>query len=297
MKGTFSVTEKRKSKLMSKLEFIFGVTQPTARAIASLAGCIIFMLQGVGPVARLRTRAMYSDIREAPSRNQLINLSPETLAEIEFWLTSFDKYNGFPVWPTSPVMDVLSCSDGSDFAWGGYLVKIDKNIAKGVFSEAEANSSLTWRELKATLYVLESFVASLTNKTVKHISDNQAVPLVITRCSKKPHIRKLVLNVVDLCVKNSINLIPERIPRDLNIISDFASKNVDVDDFMLHPDIFAALDILWGPHSDTIDRSSSFYTRQITRFNSHWPNPCSEGIDAFAALWVNENNWLFPPPS
>ena len=63
---------------------------------------------------------------------------------------------------------------------------------------------------------------------------------------------------------------------------------------MLHPYIFAALDILWGPH--TIDHFSSFCTRQITRFNRHWPNPCSEGIDAFAASWENENNWLFPPP-
>ena len=89
-------------------------------------------------------------------------------------------------------------------------------------------------------------------------------------------------------------MIPEWIPRDLNIISDFASNNVDVDDFMLHPDIFAALDILWEPH--TIDRFSSFRTRQITRFNSRWPNPCSEGIDAFAASWENENNLLFPPP-
>ena len=45
---------------MSKLEFIFRVSQPTARAIASLAGCIISMLLGVGPVAHLRTRAMLS---------------------------------------------------------------------------------------------------------------------------------------------------------------------------------------------------------------------------------------------
>ena len=171
---------------MSKLEFISRVTQPKARAIARLAGCIISMLLGVGPVACLHTRAMYSDIREASSWDQLINLSFETLADIEFWLTTFDKCDGFPIWPTSPVVDVLSFSNASDFAWGGYLVKIGKNIAKGVFSEAEANSSSTWRELKATLYVLKSFVANLANKTVKHRSDNQAVSLVLTPGSKKP---------------------------------------------------------------------------------------------------------------
>ena len=31
------------------------------------------------------------------------------------------------------------------------------------------------------------------------------------------------------------------------MIADLASKNIDRDDFMLHPDIFVALDILWGP--------------------------------------------------
>ena len=91
------------------------------------------MLLGVGPVARFRTHAMYSDIREASSWDQLINPSSETLAEIDFWLASFDKYNGFPISPTSPVVNVLF-SDASDFAWGGYLVKVGKNITRGVFS-------------------------------------------------------------------------------------------------------------------------------------------------------------------
>ena len=63
---------------------------------------------------------------------------------------------------------------------------------------------------------------------------------------------------------------------------------------MLHSDIFSALDILWGPH--TIDRFSSFHSRQLPRFNSHWANPCSESIDAFYFRWDNENTWLFPPP-
>ena len=57
---------------------------------------------------------------------------------------------------------------------------------------------------------------------------------------------------------------------------------------MLHPDIFAALDILWGPH--TTDIFSSFRSRQLPRFNRHWANLCSEGVDAFSFRWDNENN-------
>ena len=63
---------------------------------------------------------------------------------------------------------------------------------------------------------------------------------------------------------------------------------------MLHPDIFAVLDMMWGPH--LTDRFSSFHTKQIPRFCSHWTSPFSEAIDAFTVSWSDENNWLFPPP-
>ena len=54
--------------------------------------------------------------------------------------------------------------------------------------------------------------------------------------------------------------------RSDNLISDHFSKDIDKDDYMLSPEIFAAADVRWGPHS--IDRFSSFRTRQIPRFCS-----------------------------
>ena len=63
---------------------------------------------------------------------------------------------------------------------------------------------------------------------------------------------------------------------------------------MLNPEICAAADFRWGPHS--IDRFSSFKTRQVPRFCSRWLNPSMKYLDAFTASWQSENNWLFPPP-
>ena len=141
---------------------------------------------------------------------------------------------------------------------------------------------------------MASFADQLKGKVVKHHSDNQNVVRVLFNGSKKQALHKVVLSIFNLCIENKINLLPEWVPRDDNVIADLASKSIDRDDFMLHPDIFAALDILWGPH--TIDRCSSFRSRQLPRFNSRWANPCSEGVDAFSFRWDNENNWLFPPP-
>ena len=74
----------------------------------------------------------------------------------------------------------------------------------------------------------------------------------------------------------------------------FQKMLTGMNDDMLNPEIFAAVDLRWGPHS--IDRFSSFKTSQVPRFCSRWLNPLMEYLDAFTASWQNENNWLFPPP-
>ena len=57
--------------------------------------------------------------------------------------------------------------------------------------------------------------------------------------------------------------------RSENFCADLFSKDIDKDDYILNPPhLFAAADVRWGPH--TIDRLSSFKTKQIPRFSSGW---------------------------
>ena len=65
-------------------------------------------------------------------------------------------------------------------------------------------------------------------------------------------------------MQHNIQLVPEGIPREEYIFADEKSKSIDVDDYMLSPDIFTALDMLWGLH--TIDRLSSFKTDKFHIF-------------------------------
>ena len=51
--------------------------------------------------------------------------------------------------------------------------------------------------------------------------------------------------------------------------------------YMLNPEIFAAADVRWGPHS--IDRFGCFKTHQVPRFCLRWSNPSVEYLDAFTA--------------
>ena len=134
----------------------------------------------------------------------------------------------------------------------------------------------------------------LTGKTVRHRTDNTNVEHILKVGSPKPNLHLEAVAIYTLCRQYQIHLEPEWIPREFNQEADELSRLASKDDYMLNPNIFAALDLLWGPH--TIDRFATFRTRQIPRFCSRWPNPCTEGVDAFTLSWSGENNWIFPPP-
>ena len=141
---------------------------------------------------------------------------------------------------------------------------------------------------------MKSYVNILKGDTVKHRTDNQNVVRALSTGSKTDNLHAIVIDIFKLCIENNIQLFPEWIPRSLNQVADWISKDIDQDDYKLHPNLLATLDILWGPH--TTDRFSSYRTRQVPRFCSRFPNPDTEAIDAFSVVWSGENNWLFPPP-
>ena len=173
---------------------------------------------------------------------------------------------------------------------GGYYMQVAGIIVKGQWSREQRERSSTWRELMATYLVPAAYIKHLRERTTKHHTDNQNTEQILVIGSMKQHLHQLATNIYKICKDNSIILIPEWIPTEANWLSD-----INHDDYTLNTNIFAAFDILWGPH--TVDRFASFRSRQIPRFNSKRISPATEGIDAFTISWKNENNWLFPPPA
>ena len=160
----------------------------------------------------------------------------------------------------------------------------------GSWSETESReSSTSWRELRGVRLVPLSVAQKLSGKTVRHRTEN-----ILKVGSPCPKLHAEAVAIYTLCRQHSICLEQEWMPRELNTEADSLSRQVDCDDYMLNPDIFAVLDILWGPH--TVDRFFTFKTCQVPRFCSRWLSPCAEGIDAFTLSWAGENNWIFPPP-
>ena len=200
--GNFAVPQRRITELQHKLAYFQSSSKATARKLASLAGSIISMGLALGPVVRMWTRAIYRVINSANSRNQKVDLSAEAAHEINFWSECLDQYNGQPIWLINPQIKIVSYSDASDAAWGGYVVHISKSVAKGNFSETEIGHSSTWRELKGTLNVMHSYTDSLKRNTVKHRTDNQNIVWALSASSRKADLHALVIDIYKLCIEN-----------------------------------------------------------------------------------------------
>ena len=156
------------------------------------------------------------------------------------------------------------------------MLQVGRNMSKAHFAEFEAGKSSTWRALQGTFNVLSSLVQLIQDQILKHRTDNKNVKRVLSVGSRTPELQELVIDIFRLCTQ----LVPECIPREENSFADEISRSINVDDYMLSADIFAALDILLGP--DTINHFSSFKTRQIPRFCSCWRNPGAEVIYALS---------------
>lgn len=292
--GYFRVPERRLEGLRKRLDSVAQSSKSSARDIAQVTGTIVSMGLALGPVARLWTRGLYRFIMQASTWGERKKLDEGAMREIVFWRNNFETCHGQPIWWVNPKPDILTYSDASDSGWGGYSIELGGKIAKGKWSAEEELKSSTWRELRATHLVLESFLPNIQGKEVRHRTDNQNVVSILQVGSRNSELHEEAVALYQLCYQFGVRLQAEWIPRELNDEADQLSRETDIDDYMLNPTYFAALDILWGPH--TVDRFSSFRTRQVPRFCSRYLNRMTEHVDAFTADWSGEVNWIFPPP-
>ena len=137
------------------------------RKLASIVGQIISMSLAIGPVSRLRTRALYLVLNSRRYWSDVLPLSCASREELLFWKSSLTAFNGQSIWFSTGATRVVF-SDASSTGYGGYCAfEIGNDIAHGQWSEYEASLSSTWRELKAVAMVLSAIVIKLAGHRVK----------------------------------------------------------------------------------------------------------------------------------
>ena len=292
-KGQIYVPSEKIERLKSVLQQVVDSPNLRAKKLASIIGKLISMSLAVGPVAWLMTRSLYAVLNSRYYWCQILQLTPEALQEIQFWLHHIDKLNGQGIWHSPAAIRVVF-ADASATGYGGFTVQHGCHIAHGSWSEEEAAQSSTWRELHAVRMVFDSLGHMLQSERVRWFSDNQNVVRIIETGSGNPKLQREALGIHEIAMKNQVRIEPEWVPQEQNQQADFLSRIEDRDDWSIHPAVFQQLELLWGSH--TVDRFANYLNTQLPRFNSRFWNPGSEVVDAFTCNWVGENNWLCPPP-
>ena len=292
--SVISATDKRISSLQEDLAFLLATSLSShpVRKLASVCGKIISLGNCVGNFSRLMSRNIFAVINSAPSWNSYVVLSPEALAELNFWKDNLSSLNGIPIWPVKQKPSKIVCSDASASA-GASFIEFEGKIFHQNWSDFEKEQCSTFRELLAVSYSINAFTDCLKSQSVAWYTDNQNVVRIVSTGSKVPALQQLALDIHQSCLHNGILIDLQWIPRDLNTAADDLSKFVDYDDCTINDVVFNSLDELWGPH--TCDRFACSYNAKVKLFNSKFYQPGSSGVNAFAQDWSHHNNWLCPP--
>ena len=216
----------------------------------------------------------------------------EVIGELQFWKHEISALN-LKCFSEYKVPSIIVYSDASSFACGAYSCQLDNQIFHKMWTGGEKELSSTWRELKAIELCIDTFQGQLSGKVLKWFTDSQNCVGIVESGSGKPQLHSLAMSIFSICVKNSINIDIEWIPRGKNIKADAISKIFDFDDWGVSLEFFEFIDSMYGPHS--VDRFADSNNKKIELFNSRFYTPGSSGVDAFSFDWKEDNNWLVPP--
>ena len=265
----------------------------TAQKISKIAGQIISMGPGLGPLSRLFTRKMYAFSNTSPAWDKHIRLTDEVKDELDFWITNVDEVNGFHLKRKHAHTKVVY-SDASDHGFGGFTAQqLGNVIAKGTFTEREKATSSTHRELLAVEQVLVSLIKHLRHECVLWYTDNWNVSRILQVGSSKNDLQELALKIFALCVRNDIRILPCWIPREENQTADELSKHRDTDDWGIDNETFQYIQSRFGRFD--IDRFADSRNTKVPRFDSRYHCVGCETINTFTASWSDTFNWLCPP--
>ena len=295
--GIIFIPNRRIDKVFSTINDIFESIKVhrrvTARRVASIVGQLISMSIVTGHISQIMTRALSIDILQAKYWDSYIVLSNESINQLKFWEANLKLINRKDIFESTKCSKIVF-SDASSTGYGGYEVNTVNGICHGMWNENEMAKSSTWRELVAVFKVLQSISHVLANQKVRWFSDNQGVSSIVKKGSMNKELQNIAFEIFSLCLKNSISLEMEWVPRTLNEKADYLSRIVDYDDWGLSDNLVSliqdyfriTLEVDWfaSPHNAKLDM---FYSR-------FWNEKC-QGIDAFSETWSTKVGLFVPP--
>lgn len=290
-----SIPQRRMTACLAAISRILeakGVT--TARRLSSCVGQIISMSVVLGSLSQLQTRYCSFEVVIRSGWDREIRVSRQALAELSFWRSNLQLINQKDLAPDSREL-TLVFSDASKSGGGAFVTfGGEELVAVNQWSEAERETSSTYRELAAVWFALRSFGPKLKGKCLQWNTDNKGVASIIPKGSMKPYLHEIAIKIFEFCLSHKISLRTEWIPRGENERADQLSRISDFDDWRVNDWFFREIEKEVGCEF-SVDRFADHKNAKCERFFSQYWVPRTEGVNAFSALWGGEQNWLVPP--
>ena len=234
---TFKLLKRKIKDLIKECQKVKLMRSISVRKLALLIGKIIATTNAILPM-RLHFRVLLHDKNYGLKKkgwNGTIQLSEESLIQLEWWISELPKWNGKSLISEAPKS--IICTDASNIGWGATW---NGQTINGQWNQQEQLLHINQLEMKAIYFALLSF-KNIMNQTVLIKTDNTTCIAYINHQGGtiSTALSTIAEKLWKLCLKRKINLRAEHIPGILNTSADRASRlKADHHNWMLKPEIF-----------------------------------------------------------
>ena len=293
LKRELRLPQEKLAHLKQEARSILKGEYASARKLAQLLGKMSAAVLAVQP-APLHYRELQHlkhTALKAGGYDAKVKVSSRAKQDLAWWVNNLDQWNGKKLQLTTPEISIET--DASRSGWGAFS---QGESTGGCWDQQESHFHINALEMLAVFYALKAFLKYQQGVSVLILSDNQSVVAHINKLggTRSQDLIALTKRIWKWCLDRNIQMIAQHIPGNLNITADFLSRYVrDRTDWILNPDIFAALNRTWGPLQ--VDLFASRFSAQLQRFFSWRADPDAEATDAFSQCWSQILGFAHPP--
>lgn len=282
----------KKHKIIKRCEAVLTADKCKVLELAELVGTLVSICPGV-QYGKLHVRQLECDKadqvrRSGGSYEGSVEITSQSRDDLRWWIKSLPVAKKVI---DRDVYDLEIYSDSSKTGWGAHFGELK---AKGSWTVEESKLHINVLELLAVFNGLKCFVKDKNLHVLCHV-DNTTAVAYINKYGGNMSVagNKVARAIWKFCEERQLRIYATYINTKSNVIADSLSRmDKDASDFMLSKKCFQQIcGRLFMPD---VDLFASQLTTQCERYWSWYPDPMSEGADAFTCLWKDEF-YAFPP--
>jgi hypothetical protein len=295
IKMTFSLPEKKLSKLKSLCQEKLTSQRSTLRELCSIIGKLRATAPAVIP-APLQLRYLQQVCilaqRDKLKYESMVTIPAEGLLELKWWVNNLDLQKESPLHLPPP--DMVICSDAAKT--GGWGAVSYLGSTGGMWTKEEAALNINIQELLAAELAIKTFTKEVKPASIHMRIDNTCALSYIVKMGGTGSLPMIAITkrIWLYLLQHKITLTAEWIPTHLNTIADWESRNVrDSAEWKLCPQVFQAICQRLG--NPGVDLFASRVSHQVARYFSWKADPGCLAVDAFRQDWSRLRPYAFPP--